>query len=746
MVVTLNDKKIYISLLSFIVSFKQTLVSLEKDFEAAFSQISLTVTFGVYDKYKEAVEQLNQWAYEYYVLDNPTVEDVQYDALYQKVKATETTHPDWVLPESPTQRVGDAPLSAFQTVEHPQALLSLENAFNQAELQAWENRLIKLSNGMETLGYVAEMKLDGLALSLLYEKGVLVRAATRGNGKTGEDVTANVKTIRSIPLKIPVNPTTETLRVPDWLEVRAEVLIPFQRFEAINAERLANNEPLFANPRNAAAGTLRQLDAKIVASRKLEAYCFSATNLGVLEGTQLHFDDAKTTSTFPETLWQLQLALTAWGFNVNPVRKLCASLDEAWAFISQQEHARESLPFATDGVVVKANNLALYKQVGNTAKAPRWAMAYKYSPEEAETTLEAIEFNVGRTGAITPVAIMQPVILAGSTVSRASLHNVGLMQEKGVQLRDVVLVRKAAEIIPEVMQVQLEKRPIDAEPIVLPTFCPSCETELVAKVEADRIVNLICPNALGCPAQLQTRLEHWVGKKCLDIEGLGEATLDQLLQASLVRSPADLYRLTPEQLLTLEGFAEKSAQKTVEAIQASLQQSPIRVLHALGISSVGIETATVLLETFGSIDRLKEAKMEALQTVYGVGTIVAQAVVDYFAKPETQALLADLTSVGFDFSKQAQLLSHSDNAPLLGNVYVLTGTLESMTRDEAGEKLKALGAKITNSVSKNTTALIAGEGGGSKLQKAEKLGIPVLDEAGLINLLAHDNFDKRLII
>ena len=735
MVVTLNDKKIYISLLSFIVSFKQTLVSLEKDFEAAFSQISLTVTFGVYDKYKEAVEQLNQWAYEYYVLDNPTVEDVQYDALYQKVKATETAHPDWVLPESPTQRVGDAPLSAFQTVEHPQPLLSLENAFNLAELQTWENRLCKLSEGLETLGYVAEMKLDGLALSLIYEKGVLVRAATRGNGKTGEDVTANVKTIRSIPLKIPVNATEQTPPVPDWLEVRAEVLIPFKRFEAINAERLANNEPLFANPRNAAAGTLRQLDAKIVASRKLEAYCFSATNLGVLEGTQLHFDDAELSTVFPETLWQLQLALTAWGFNVNPVRKLCSSLDEAWAFITQQEHARESLPFATDGVVVKANNLALYKQVGNTAKAPRWAMAYKYSPEEAETTLEAIEFNVGRTGAITPVAIMQPVILAGSTVSRASLHNVGLMQEKGVQLRDVVLVRKAAEIIPEVMQVQVEKRPIDAEPIALPTACPSCGTELVAKVEEDRIVNLICPNALGCPAQLQTRLEHWVGKKCLDIEGLGEATLDQLLQASLVRSPADLYRLMPEQLLGLEGFAEKSAQKTVGAIQASLQQSPIRVLHALGISSVGIETATVLLETFGSIDRLKEAKIEALQTVYGVGTIVAQAVVDYFAKPETQVLLADLTSVGFDFSKQAQLLSHSDNAPLLGNVYVLTGTLEDMTRDEAGEKLKALGAKITNSVSKNTTALIAGEGGGSKLQKAEKLGIPVLDEAGLLALL-----------
>ena len=693
------------------------------------------LTFTHYDAYQQAVAQLNQWANAYYVLDMPTVDDAQYDALYHTVLATETAHPDWVLPESPTQRVGDAPLSAFQTVEHPQPLLSLENAFNLAELQTWENRLCKLSEGLETLGYVAEMKLDGLALSLIYEKGVLVRAATRGNGKTGEDVTANVKTIRSIPLKIPVNATEQTPPVPDWLEVRAEVLIPFKRFEAINAERLANNEPLFANPRNAAAGTLRQLDAKIVANRKLEAYCFSATNLGVLEGTQLHFDDAELSTVFPETLWQLQLALTAWGFNVNPVRKLCSSLDEAWAFITQQEHARESLPFATDGVVVKANNLALYKQVGNTAKAPRWAMAYKYSPEEAETTLEAIEFNVGRTGAITPVAIMQPVILAGSTVSRASLHNVGLMQEKGVQLRDVVLVRKAAEIIPEVMQVQVEKRPIDAEPIALPTACPSCGTELVAKVEEDRIVNLICPNALGCPAQLQTRLEHWVGKKCLDIEGLGEATLDQLLQASLVRSPADLYRLMPEQLLGLEGFAEKSAQKTVGAIQASLQQSPIRVLHALGISSVGIETATVLLETFGSIDRLKEAKIEALQTVYGVGTIVAQAVVDYFAKPETQALLADLTSVGFDFSKQAQLLSHSDNAPLLGNVYVLTGTLEDMTRDEAGEKLKALGAKITNSVSKNTTALIAGEGGGSKLQKAEKLGIPVLDEAGLLALL-----------
>jgi DNA ligase (NAD+) len=696
----------------------------------------MTLFLSDYPAYHQAVAQLNQWANAYYVLDKPTVEDAQYDALYQTVLATETAQPDWVLPESPTQRVGDAPLATFQTVEHPQPLLSLENAFNQAELQAWESRIVKMSDGIETFGYVAEMKLDGLALSLLYEKGVLVRAATRGNGKRGEDVTANVKTIRSIPLKIPVNPTTETPLVPDWLEVRAEVLIPFKRFEAINAERLANNEPLFANPRNAAAGTLRQLDAKIVANRKLEAYCFSATNLGVLEGTQLHFDDADTPPIFPETLWKLQLALTAWGFNVNPVRKLCGSLDEAWAFISQQETDRETLSFATDGVVVKANNLALYKQVGNTAKAPRWAMAYKYSPEEAETTLEAIEFNVGRTGAITPVAVMTPVILAGSTVSRASLHNVGLMQEKRVQLRDVVLVRKAAEIIPEVIQVQLQKRPIDAEVIALPTVCPSCETALIAKTEEDRIVNLICPNALGCPAQLQTRLEHWVGKKCLDIDGLGGATLDQLLTTALVRSPADLYRLTPEQLLALEGFAEKSAEKTVDAIQASLQQSPIRVLHALGIASVGIETATVLLETFGSIDRLQEATLEALQTVYGVGSIVAQAVVDYFGKPETQALLTDLTSVGFDFSKQAQLLSHSDNAPLLGNTYVLTGALESMTREEAGEKLKALGAKITNSVSKNTTALIAGEGGGSKLQKAGKLGIPILDETALMGLLA----------
>ena len=696
----------------------------------------MTLFLSDYEAYQKAVLQLNQWANAYYVLDAPTVDDTQYDALYHTVLATEPAHPDWVLPESPTQRVGDLPLATFETVDHPQPLLSLENAFNQAELQAWENRLLKLSDGMETLGYVTEMKLDGLALSLLYEKGVLVRAATRGNGKTGEDVTANVKTIRSIPLKIPVNPTAQTPPVPDWLEVRAEVLIPFKQFETLNAERTVNNEPLFANPRNAAAGTLRQLDAKVVASRRLEAYCFSATNLGVLEGTQLYLEDAEVAPLFPETLWDLQTALTAWGFNVNPVRKLCGSLDEAWAFIAQQETRRETLPFATDGVVVKINHLALYKPVGNTAKAPRWAIAYKYSPEEAETTLETIEFNVGRTGAITPVAMMQPVILAGSTVSRASLHNVGWMQEKGVQLRDIVLVRKAAEIIPEVIQVQTEKRPIDAELIDLPTVCPSCGTQLIAKVEEDRIVNLICPNTLGCPAQLQTRLEHWVGKKCLDIEGLGEATLEQLLQAGLVRSPADLYRLTPEQLLDLEGFAEKSAQKTVSAIQASLQQSPIRLLHALGIASVGIETATVLLETFGSINRLQETKIEALQTVYGVGSIVAQAVVDYFTNPETQALLTDLTNVGFDFSKQAQALSHADNAPLLGHTYVLTGTLEVMTRDEAGEKLKALGAKVTNSVSKNTTALIAGEGGGSKLQKAEKLGLPVLDEVGLFNLLA----------
>jgi DNA ligase (NAD+) len=695
------------------------------------------VIFGDYERYAQAVAQLNHWAYEYYVLDTPTMDDAQYDALYQTVLATEAHHPAWLLPESPTQRVGDSPLDAFQSVQHPQPLLSLENVYNQAELGAWEARLLK-AGGEDALatGFVAEMKLDGLALSLLYENGVLVRAATRGNGQQGEDVTANVKTIRSIPLKIPVNPTTQTPPIPAWLEVRAEVLLPFKRFEAINAQRLANDEPLFANPRNAAAGTLRQLDAKVAAQRQLEAFCFMATDLKTLEGEQLHFADAVSDTAFPETLWELQNALEAWGFKVNPVRQRCATLAEAWAFIQQQEENRLALPFATDGVVIKANPLALYDVVGNTAKFPRWAVAYKYSPEEAETTLEAVEFNVGRTGAITPVALMAPVILAGTTVSRASLHNVGLLQEKGVQLRDIVLVRKAAEIIPEVMRVQVAKRPIDAEPISLPTHCPSCNTALEAKLEGEKIVNLICPNTAGCPAQLQTRLEHWVGKKCLDIDGLGGATLEQLIATGLVQSPADLYRLTPEQLLPLEGFAQKSAQKTVEAIQASISQSPVRVLHALGISSVGIETATVLLETFGSINRLKEAKIEALQTVYGVGSIVAQAVVDYFAKPETQQLLADLTSVGFDFSVQAQLLSHAENAPLLGHTYVLTGTLASMTRDEAGERLKALGAKITNSVSKNTTALIAGEGGGSKLAKAEKLGIPVLDEAALLELLA----------
>lgn len=724
--------------MSFEENKAQTLGSMSSGSASSATLTGLSLVFGDYERYAQAVAQLNRWAYEYYVLDTPTVDDAQYDALYQTVLATEAHHPDWVLPESPTQRVGDAPLDAFQTVQHPQPLLSLENVYNQAELAAWETRLLKAGGAEAQLnaGFVAEMKLDGLALSLLYENGVLVRAATRGNGRQGEDVTANVKTIRSIPLKIPVNPTAHTPPIPAWLEVRAEVLLPFKQFEAINAQRLANNEPLFANPRNAAAGTLRQLDAKVAAQRQLEAFCFMATDLKTLEGEQLHFAEASSATTFPETLWELQNALQAWGFKVNPVRQRCATLAEAWAFIQQQEENRLALPFATDGVVVKANYLPLYDVVGNTAKFPRWAVAYKYSPEEAETTLEAVEFNVGRTGAITPVALMTPVILAGTTVSRASLHNVGLLQEKGVQLRDIVLVRKAAEIIPEVMRVQVAKRPIDAEPISLPTHCPSCNTALEAKLEGEKIVNLLCPNTVGCPAQLQTRLEHWVGKKCLDIDGLGEATLEQLIANGLVQSPADLYRLMPEQLLPLEGFAQKSAQKTVEAIQASVSQSPVRVLHALGIASVGIETATVLLETFGSIDRLKEAKIEALQTVYGVGSIVAKTVVEYFAKPETQQLLADLTGVGFDFSVPAQLLSHAENAPLLGNTFVLTGTLASMTRDEAGEQLKALGAKITNSVSKNTTALIAGEGGGSKLAKAEKLGIPVWEEAVLLELLA----------
>ena len=505
----------------------------------------LSVIVGVQDvsameatAYPSAVRQLNQWAYEYYVLDAPSVEDARYDALYQQVKAFEREHPDAVLPESPTQRVGDAPLDAFETVTHPVRLYSLDNAYNQQDLADWQARL----KGHEaTHGFVVEGKLDGLAITLLYEDGRLVRAATRGNGLEGEDVTQNIKTIPSIPLKIPRD--GQTAKIPKRLEVRAEVLMPYASFERLNRSREAAEEATFRNPRNAAAGTLRQLDSHIVAQRGLTAYFFGAT---ILDD---NFDAPY------ETLWQQQQWLQdALGFKLNPLRQAVSNLDAAWDYIQKLDQKRDTLAFATDGVVVKLNDLRAHEALGYTAKAPRWAVAYKYTPDIAETKVLDIEYSVGRTGAITPVAIMEPVLLAGSLVQRASLHNFDELLRKDVRPGDTVRVQKAGEIIPEILEVVDTTRPDRAAPVVAPARCPVCGTPAI-KPEGE--VALRCPNTQACPAQVLGRLTHWVSKKCLDVDGLGEESLALFIETFDLKQPSDLYKLNAEEILALEGFSGK---------------------------------------------------------------------------------------------------------------------------------------------------------------------------------------------
>jgi DNA ligase (NAD+) len=691
------------------------------------------------EAYRTLCQQLYAWAHQYYVLDAPTVDDATYDAHYQQLLAMEAEHPHWVTPTSPSQRVGGALSEALPAVTHPVRLYSLGNVYNPSELQAWATRLQKLcphtplEGPDEGDGFVAEMKLDGLAVTLLYEHGQLVRAATRGDGVQGEDVTANLRTITSVPLTLPL--PHHPGPVPQRLEVRAEVLLPFAQFEALNAQRAEAGEPLFANPRNAAAGTLRQLDPAVVAQRKLEAFFFSATNL----------DEQFPAEAWPRTLWALQAWLgQALGFKMNPIRQHCRTLGEAEAFITRMEVERSALGFGTDGVVIKANSLSVQEASGYTAKHPQWATAYKYAPLAAQTTVQAIAFSVGRTGAITPVAHMQPVLLSGSMVQRASLHNVGLLREKDVRVGDVVVVRKAAEIIPEVVGVvQAFNRP-SPQPTAWPSTCPSCGGPTQLKEEADTASTpvstfaLLCPNTLGCPAQLQNRLEHWASKKALNLDSIGPKTLEALVAAGKVASPADLYTLSEADFLALEGFAELSAKKAVACIESSKQAAPERTLFALGIAGVGVETANALLAQLGTLQAVATATSEALQTVEGVGPIVAAAVHAFFSSPATAAFWERLQQLGFEahrVSPRFKPPEEREALPLAGQTVVLTGTLANYSREEAKALLESCGAKVAGSVSAKTSLLVAGEGAGSKATKAAALGVPVVGEDFLTQLV-----------
>jgi DNA ligase (NAD+) len=701
------------------------------------SIVATPVSIEMTQRVQELQRLLQQASYEYYVLDAPTLEDAVYDKLYRELVELETQYPALIRPDSPTQRVGERPASQFHSVRHNIPLYSLENAFGNAELAQWEERWQRHSPvpPSDSPRYVCELKIDGNSLALTYENGYLVRGATRGDGITGEDITPNVKTIRSIPLRLNLdNP-------PPVLEVRGEAFLPLDSFQQMNQEREQAGEPLFANPRNAAAGTLRQLDSRIVAKRKLAffAYTLHWAEVGD-EGRELGTGETASppdaqhlipNSSPPQTQWQVLQTLKQLGFRVNSEGEECADLAAVMAYCDRWSTERIQLPYMTDGVVVKLNSLALQAQLGFTQKFPRWAIALKYPAEEAPTLVERISVNVGRTGAVTPLAEMQPVQLAGTTVSRATLHNRDRVAELDIRVGDTVIVRKAGEIIPEVVRVLYELRPEGTRPFEMPTHCPECGQPL-EKPDDEAVTR--CINA-SCPAILRKSLEHWASRQAMDIAGLGEKWVVQLVDNGLVQSVADLYDLTQEQLLTLDRMGQKSAEKLVKAIMESKQQPWSRVLYSLGIRHVGSVNAQVITEVFPSVEALAQAAIADIAAVHGIGTVIAESIFDWFQTPANQELIQRL--------KSAQLQLESSNPPpnsppstsVSGKTFVITGTLPTLKREEAKAMIQQAGGKVTDSVSRKTDYLVVGEEAGSKLEKAQALEISLLSEAELLNLL-----------
>ena len=674
-----------------------------------------------HERAAELRQLLNRAGHAYYVLDAPVMEDAVYDRFYRELLELEQNHPDLQRSDSPTQRVGGAPAEGFTSVEHRVGMLSLDNAFNRDDLQAWHERLLKvLDRPSDTrLPLVGELKIDGNALALSYRNGVLERAATRGDGSRGEEITANVRTISSIPLRLQIeNP-------PEWVEVRGEAFIPDATFAAINAEREQRGEALFANPRNACAGTLRQLDPKVVAARRLDFFAYT-----------LHLPgDAQ-----PPGQWAALEWLNRAGFRVNPNRERCGDLAAIQRFCDHWEQGRHDLPYATDGVVVKLDDLQLQDEAGFTQKAPRWAIALKYPAEEAPTRLLRVGAQVGRTGAITPVAEFEAVALAGTSVSRATLHNADRIAELDLHLGDTIVVRKAGEIIPEVVRVLPELRPSDATPVQLPQHCPECGSNLVR--EGDEAATR-CVNS-SCPAILRGGLRHWVSKGALDVDGLGSKLIEQLVDRGLVGSLADLYRLDAALLASLDRMGDKSATNLVEALEASKQQPWHRQLYGLGIRHIGEVNAKALAAAFFSIDSLAAAALEAPEQIaelHGIGPEISASLGQWLRTPANQQLLQDLRSVGLSLEASASEQEAASQAGadadgvLQGKTLVLTGTLPNLSRSEAKALIEAAGGKVSGSVSKKTDYLVAGEAAGSKLTKAESLGVTVLSEADLTALL-----------
>lgn len=650
------------------------------------------------ERMKELVELLNRYAAEYYTSDNPSVSDSEYDRLYRELVELEKAHPDQVLPESPTHRVGGKILDGFEKYSHQYPLYSLQDAFSREELDAFDARVRK---ELDDVTYICELKIDGLSISLTYEQGIFVTGATRGDGSIGENITENLKRVKDIPLSLP-----EKLDIT----VRGECYMPRSSFDQVNQSRQENGEPEFANPRNAAAGTLRQLDTAVVAKRNLATFLYQEVSPSTRDSQE-----------------KVLKHLEQLGFVVNQRRLLAHSMDEVWAFIQEIGQERDQLPYDIDGVVIKVNDLAGQEQLGFTVKAPKWAVAYKFPAEEKEAKLLSVDWTVGRTGVVTPTANLTPVQLAGTTVSRATLHNVDYIAEKDIRKDDTVIVYKAGDIIPAVLRVVESKR-VSEERLDIPTNCPSCESKLL---HFEDEVALRCINP-RCPAQIKEGLTHFASRDAMNISGLGPSIVEKLFAADLVKDVADIYHLTVEDLLLLDGIKEKSAQKLYQAIQASKENSAERLLFGLGIRHVGSKASQLLLQNFHSIESLAQANPEEIASIESLGSVIAQSLQTYFATEGSEILLRELKESGVNLDYKGQTVAA--NAALSGLTVVLTGKLERLNRSEAKNKLESLGAKVTGSVSKKTDLVVAGADAGSKLQKAQELGIEIRDEAWLESL------------
>lgn len=655
----------------------------------------------VLDRINFLKDEINKANYKYYVEDNPSISDFEYDQMFAELKKLEEENPLFISPDSPTQRVGSVSEKFFPH-KHKYRLYSLDNTYEYDDLEDWYKKIVKEYNDQEL---VCELKIDGLAMALTYEDGVFVRGVTRGDGITGEDITNNLKTVKAIPLK---------LFEPVSVEVRGEVYMPKESFENLNEENLKNGEKLFANPRNAAAGSIRQLDSKVTAKRDLSMFCYTAIFTGDMKNP-------------PKNHYDSLMYLKKLGFKVNPNIRLCKNAKEAIEYCKEWDEKRFSLDYATDGVVIKVNDFLVQQEMGFTSRAPKWATAFKFPPEEVTTKLLSIEESVGKTGAITPIAILEPVQLGGSTVARASLHNFDEVGRLDVRIGDRVYIKKAAEIIPKVVKVIEDEEHYKLPEYVPPKKCPSCGSELQLH---DEEVNLYCDNP-DCPAKRCAKIEFWVSKDAMDIDKVGPSVIEQLYTKNFIKTPVDLYKLTMQDFMMLDLVKEKSAFNMFNAIQDSKNKSLSRLLTAFTIKNVGKETAGVLASEFGTLDNLMNATIEDLSKVEGVGEIIAKDIFDFFRKPETIQMIEELRSLGVEPAPPVQNLSDE----FKGKTFVLTGTLQNMTRDEASEIIKQMGGKTSSSVSKNTSFVVAGESAGSKLDKAQKLGVIILTENDFLNMI-----------